>query len=184
MSRTAIPFAVDDLSTFAKALRQSLKQRETLPSHVELLNLIAKAAGFQNYQHLRADSAIADRLVIASAPAQRANLAQVEKAARYFDQQGVMARWPSQHSLQLLCLWVLWSRIPRGTSFAESQISDLIRDWHGFGDHALIRRTMVDARMLERSADGHAYRRVERAPPPELAPLLGYLNERQRVLAG
>jgi hypothetical protein len=178
MPRTAIPLQVADLSPFAKTLRQSLSQREGTPTHVELLNLLARAAGFQNYQHLRADAETADRLKAAAEPGPRANLAQVEKAARYFDRAGILASWPSRFAHQTLCLWVLWSRIPRGAVFNEREISDAIRDWHDFGDHALIRRAMIDAKMLERTVDGREYRRIERTPPPELAPLLAHLMER------
>lgn len=179
MSRTAVPLRVDDLSPFAKTLRQSLAGRDGTPNHVELLNLLAKAAGFSNYQHLRADAEAAGQLTEAAEPAPRADLAQVEKAARYFDDEGVLASWPARFALQTLCQWVLWSRIPRGHAFTERQVSDLIRDWHAFGDHALIRRAMVDARMLERTVDGREYRRVERTPPPELGPLLQRLRARQ-----
>ena len=83
MSRTAVPFRVDDLSPFARTLRQSLAGHEGTPTHVELLNMLAKAAGFANYQNLRADAAAADRLAAAAAPGSRADLSQVEKAARY-----------------------------------------------------------------------------------------------------
>lgn len=178
MSRTAIPLRVDDLSPFAKTLRQSLSQHEGTPTHVELLNLIAKAAGFANYQHLRADAEAADRLKAATEPGPRANLDQVEKAARYFDEDGVLASWPSRFALQTLCQWVFWSRIPRGEVFTEREISDQIRDWHAFGDHALIRRAMVDAKMIERNQSGREYRRIERSPPAELEPLLAHLQAR------
>lgn len=178
MSRTAIPLRVDDLSPFAKTLRQSLATRDGTPSHVELLNLLAKAAGFANYQHLRADAETADRLKAAAEPVPRADLGQVEKAARYFDDHGVLVSWPSRFALQTLSQWVFWSRIPRGQIFTERQVSDLIRGWHAFGDHALIRRAMVDAKMLERTVDGREYCRIERAPPPELEPLLQVLRGR------
>lgn len=178
MSRTAIPLQVADLSPFAKTLRQSLSQREGTPTHVELLNLLARAAGFRNYQHLRADAETSARLQAATAPGPRADLAQVEKAARYFDRDGILESWPSRLALQTLCQWVFWSRLPRGEVFTERQISDLIGDWHAFGDHALIRRAMIDAKMLARTPDGREYRRIERAPPPELAPLLAHLAER------
>ncbi len=178
MPRTAIPLEIADLSPFAKALRQGLAVREGVPSHVELLNLIAKAAGFANYQHLRADAETADRLRAAAEPGPRADLGQVEKAARYFDAAGVLLSWPSRLALQTLCQWVFWSRIARGEVFTERQVSALIRSWHGFGDHALIRRAMVDARMLERTVDGREYRRIERAPPAELGPLLAQLAAR------
>ncbi len=178
MSRTAVPLRVDDLSPFAKTLRQSLSQHHGVPGHVELLNMLAKAAGFANYQHLRADAGAADRLVAAAEPGPRADLGQVEKAARYFDAEGVLASWPSRYAHQMLCLWVFWSRIPRGQVFTEIEISNLLKGWHDFGDHALIRRAMIDGRMLQRNQNGFEYRRFERTPPAELAPLLDHLAAR------
>ena len=183
MSRTTVPLQVTDLSPFARTLRHSLAGHSGTPTHVELLNMLAKAAGFANYQHLRANAEADGRLAAASEPGPRPDLAQVEKAARYFDAQGVLASWPARYAHQMLCLWVLWSRIPRGRTFTEVEISDLIREWHLFGDHALIRRAMIDGRMLERNLDGSAYRRLERAPPAELAPLLEQLRRRTSVEA-
>jgi hypothetical protein len=180
MSRTAVPLRVDDLSPFAKTLRQSLSQHEGVPTHVELLNLIAKAAGFANYQHLRADAEAADRLQVAADPGPRPDLEQVTKTARFFDDQGVLSTWPSRFAHQTLSQWVFWSRLPRGQTYDERQISALIKGWHAFGDHAIIRRAMVDAGMLERNQNGREYRRIEQVPPPELAPLLAHLELRKR----
>jgi hypothetical protein len=178
MSRLAVPLQVDDLSPFAKTLRQSLSGHEGTPTHVELLNMLAKAAGFANYQHLRADAEAADRLVAATEPGHRPDLEQVAKVARYFDDAGVLTTWPSRLAHQTLSQWVFWSRIPRGEVFDERGISALIKGWHAFGDHAIIRRAMVDAKMLERNRNGREYRRIERVPPPELAPLLDHLASR------
>jgi len=53
----AIPFYVENLSALAKSLREQLTpfaQAATLPSHVQLLNWLARAAGHRNYQALRA----------------------------------------------------------------------------------------------------------------------------------
>jgi hypothetical protein len=180
MSRTAVPLHVDDLSPFAKTLRHGLGQHEGVPSHVELLNLLAKAAGFQNYQHLRADAGAADKLRAAAEPGPRADLDLVTKTARYFDDGGILTSWPSRLAHQTLSQWVFWSRIARGQTYDERGISALIREWHDFGDHALIRRAMVDAKMLERNQNGREYRRIEQVPPPELAPLLAHLEQRKR----
>jgi len=63
MPRTLTPLQAPDLSAFARALGKSLKQRhadeQPPPSHVELLNLIARAAGHRNVQALKA-VAVAD----------------------------------------------------------------------------------------------------------------------------
>ena len=181
MSRTAIPLRVDDLSPFAKNLRHSLSGHEGTPTHVELLNMLAKAAGFANYQHLRADAEAADRLVAAADPGPRADLGQVERTARYFDDDGVLTSWPSRLAHQTLSQWVFWSRIPRGETYDERGISALIKGWHAFGDHAIIRRAMVDARMIERNQNGREYRRIEQVPPPELGALLAHLEQRKRT---
>lgn len=178
MSRTAVPLEVADLSPFAKSLRQALSAREAPPTHVELLNLLARAAGFRNYQHLRANAGAAGRLQVATAPAPAPDLGRVAKAARYFDAAGRLASWPARYLDQTLCLWVFWSRIPRDAVYTERQVSDLLRGWNGFGDHALIRRAMIDARLLRRTVDGREYRRIEQPPPPELAPLLAHLAAR------
>lgn len=178
MTRTAVPLRVDDLSPFAKTLRQALSRHAGVPTHVELLNLIARAAGFANYQQLRADAGSAGRLAAAAEPKAPADLNQVEKAARYFDAGGILQSWPARFNLQLLCLWVLWSRLPPETGYAEREISDLLRDWHDFGDHALLRRAMFEAKLVDRTVDGRDYRRIEQAPPPELKPLLAHLAAR------
>ena len=90
-----------------------------------------------------------------------------------------MTSWPSRYAHQMLCLWVFWSRVPRGAVFTERQISEHLKDWHAFGDHALIRRAMIDGRMLERNVDGSEYRRIEQAPPTELPALLAHLEARR-----
>ena len=59
MSKTVSGMVVTDVSAFAKSIRRELLARETGPdhkpvSHVELLNILARSAGFRNFQHLKA----------------------------------------------------------------------------------------------------------------------------------
>ena len=51
MTRDVISLQIDDLSHFARSLRAGLANP---PSHLEMLGHIARAAGYRNYQHLRA----------------------------------------------------------------------------------------------------------------------------------
>lgn len=44
MSRKLIPLNLSDVSTFAKSVRSQLSNQDGLPSHLELLNILAKAA--------------------------------------------------------------------------------------------------------------------------------------------
>lgn len=179
MPRELIPFSTDDVSTLAKSLRAQLTSRAMPPSHVELLNMLARAAGHRNFQHFRAQARGRAPLDQAkqSAPL-LANHAAVLRAARYFDDEGRLASWPARTSLQNLCLWVIWSKIPPDRLFREREISALLGTLHLFGDHAILRRTMCELGLMTRTADGRDYRRVEQPPTPEGAALIRHLRVR------
>ncbi|MFH6781827.1 MULTISPECIES: DUF2087 domain-containing protein [Methylobacterium] len=182
MPRDPIPFATHDVSALAKSLRAQWAARtrpasqgpSRVPSHVEMLNMLARAAGHRNFQHFRAlgdPRPPEDR----SAPAQ-ADPEIVQRAARYFDAQGRLRSWPARRSIQDLCLWGPWSKIPAQRSFDERQISTLLTALHLFGDPAIIRRTMCHVGLMTRGIDGRDYRRIERAPSPEGAALIRQLR--------
>ncbi|SPF80739.1 DUF2087 domain-containing protein [Pseudoprimorskyibacter insulae] len=154
MTRDVIELTIPDLSHFAKALRSSL---EGSPSHAEMLGHIARAAGYRNYQHLRARHE----------PQPQADLRRVERALRLFDDAGLMLRWPGKHSLQGLCLWAVWAQLPPREAMTERQISQRIDTLTAFRDAAQIRRGLIEHRLASRNIDGSAYHRVEQGPSPE-----------------
>ncbi len=174
MPRTQLTYEVADLSAAAKSLRSQLGKLERLPTHVELLNMLARAAGFRNFQHFRSE-ATARQGAQSSTDGPAVNRGLIEKAARHFDAAGRLLRWPARESQAVLCLFVLWSRIPRGESFTEREISELLGEWHTFGDHALLRRALVDYGLMARTVDGRKYVRIGQQPPAELEPLLAQL---------
>jgi len=173
MPRTPIPFAVDDMSALARSLRDQAVRLGRTPSHLEMLNMLARAAGRRNYQHYQAErgeGSGGQAGPTASPPAEPGpDLVHVERAARQFDPQGRLIQWPTRTKVLDLCLWVLWSRVPAGRVFTEREISALLTQWHLFGDPAVLRRAMFEAKLLDRTPDVREYRRVERRPPPELS---------------
>ena len=62
MSKEAIPFVAEDISAFSKALGKQLRAAETPPGHLALMNMVARAGGYRNFQHLRASEAAKRRL--------------------------------------------------------------------------------------------------------------------------
>ncbi|QRK07511.1 DUF2087 domain-containing protein [Archangium violaceum] len=178
MSRLSLPYAVADISALARSLRDQLGKLGHMPGHVELLNMLARSAGYANYQHLRAQLEAQSRLAAPRAPTPAPDHERIEKVARHFDDSGRLLRWPARANQQELCLWVLWSRIPSGKVFTEQQINELLKHWHLFGDHALLRRSLFDFRLVARTTDGRQYRRIEQKPPAELSPLIEHLNAR------
>lgn len=181
MTKTPVPLRVDDITDFTRALSRQLG--ETSPSHLTLMNMVARAAGFQNMQHMRATTAAANRLskpindTIADARA-------VERALHQFDQFGQLLRWPSKRSVQNLALWALWAALPSNTSLTEKMVNEILNKEHRFQDPATLRRTMVSCKMLTRQKDGTDYRRVEREPPLEARTVIRTLSARRRKRPG
>lgn len=161
MARDETPLYIADISAFSKNLRAALGRRDTLPGHLEMLGLIASASGFRNYQQLRAN-----------APETPALTGAASKAVRVFDANGRMARWPGQTTVQGLCLWVVWHRFPAGRDMSEPEVNELLRAAGTFGDHVLMRRSLIDHKLVTRSRDGRVYRRIEQRPPDEARAVL------------
>jgi len=181
MSRDFLPFHSDDISALARSLKGQLAACEHQPSHVELLNMLARSNGYRNFQHFRAQLAARD-LLDSQQPIpepEPVDFVRIRRLLRVFDQDGRLIRWPSKRSQQELCLWVLWSKLPARQVFTEAEIKQHLNAGHLFGDHALLRRWLCDYGMMSRTRDGREYRRVERRPPPEALALIGHLRSAQ-----
>ena len=181
MSRIPIAFASADISALARSLREQLKALGETPSHVAMLNMLARAGGFRNVQHLKAEAEAASLAAVAAPHTplpEPVDEARVARVAAAFGPGGVLLRWPARTSHQELCLWVLWARYPSREVTDERGISAWLNARHAFGDAALLRRTLVTMGLVTRTQDGREYRRVERKPPAELLSLLARLESR------
>lgn len=182
MTKDPIPLCVADAAGFARALAAEM-EGQPAPSHLALLNMLARAAGFRNFQHLRAARAAGARLDAPPPPPppDPADHRLVERALPLFDAAGRLAQWPARRKMQALCLWALWARLPRGTVLSERQVSEALTRWHLFGDAALLRRDMVGLGLLSRAPGATDYRRIEQPPPPEARALIARLAGRGAI---
>jgi len=143
-----------------------------------MLNMLARAAGFDNFQHWRAEAVVPPVVVQAPAPVDLTQAAattailDTPRLLRYFDEQGRLSRWPGKFSHQLPCLWPIWARIPARQTFSEREVNEWIKAGESLGDHVLLRRELVNYKLLARTQDGREYRRVEQPLPAEVAVLL------------
>jgi len=176
MSRTPFAFAVDDISTLARGLCRDIDALGRTPGHVEMLNLLAKAGGFRNFQHLRAQHEARASLEAPRPAPEPVDAKLTKKLVGYFDAEGRLIRWPGKHSHRAACMWAIWAGLPAEKVLHEREISDLLETRHCFGDAALLRRWLADTGMVERTPDGREYRRVEKRPPPEALALLERLR--------
>jgi hypothetical protein len=175
MSRIAVPLVASDLSQFARAfgraLSQRLAERPEPPSHVELLNLLARAAGHRNVQSLRAAALHVPRLA-AERPAPPPLTPAARKALSHFDTQGRLLRWPTKLSVQRLAMWVLWTGFEAKRTYTEREVNEILKRMHTFGDHATLRRELVNHGLLWRKSDCSQYRKVAARADPEAHGLL------------
>lgn len=167
MTRQPISLILEDVAGFARALRAQLPDDGS--GHQTWLNRVARAAGYRNFQHLSALRKEAEP---------PPNIARVERAFRRFDAQGRFAEWPARQGLRDLCLWAVWSRLPRGLKWTEREISSLIDSFTALKDAAQIRRSLVEMGLLKRNRDGSCYMRVERRPPMDARALISALGQK------
>lgn len=123
MSRNVLPFYVADVAALARNLRRQLNSFENFPSHVEVLNLLARAGGYKNFQHLKAEHDVRSGGIPPRQPAPEIDFRTVKRLLRFFDEAGRLVRWPGKYSQRILCLWVLWSRLAPRTVYTEQEIS-------------------------------------------------------------
>lgn len=178
MPRDPIPLTAPDISVFARSLSRQLAAQPSAPSHLGLMNVLARAAGFRNYQHLKADHAARDR--IAEAPlAEVVDHVAVARAMQHFDRNGLLLRWPARRPVQELCLWAMWAALPSAHHMHEREVSARLDAAHGFADAAILRRSLVGMALLRRDAAGTDYLRIEQRPPPEARDLIRRVTERR-----
>ena len=177
MSKDSLILPVADLSAFTRALARQFTP--DAPSHVTLMNMLARAAGFRNLQHLRAAQTAGAKLADVPPP-EVVDHAQVARALAQFDTAGILRQWPARRGVQILCLWALWARLPVGLSLTERQFSATLNTLHAFGDAAILRRDMVALGLIRRNADGSDYQRLESRPPSEARALIRQLASRMK----
>ncbi len=180
-----------------------------LPGHVEMMNLLARGAGKRNLQELKAEAARAapaqasapddtstppaagpadiwfdapELLDPVTTPVAGLSPRLSERAAKTlkcFDFSGRLTRWPPKLSQQRLAMWVLWMRFDVRRVYTENEVNQVLKAWHGFGDHATLRRELINHQLMTRKSDCSEYRKLPQWPDEEVQGLLRALRKRQ-----
>jgi hypothetical protein len=206
MTRTALPYSAPDLSALARLLERALLDHQVthgrLPGHVEMMNLLARGAGHRNLQALQAAVAQAPAVIAAPAtivtdawfdapeiaqpepqPAAAAPVlsAHAKKALEQFDAAGRLEHWPPKLSVQRLVMWVLWTRFDARRVYTEAEVNRVLKGWHTYGDHATLRRELINHRLMTRKSDCSEYRKLALEPGDEVRALLQALRASART---
>ena len=204
MTRTALPYAAPDLPALARLLERALLDHHVthgrLPGHVEMMNLLARGAGKRNLQELQAEHA---RQASSAAPVPAAGTdlwfdapelldpattpavappelsERAAKTLKCFDFSGRLTRWPPRLSQQRLAMWVLWTRFDARRVYTEAEVNQVLKAWHAFGDHATLRRELINHQLMTRKDDCSEYRKLVQWPDEEAQGLMRALRKRQ-----
>ena len=205
MTRTALPYAAPDLSALARLLERALLDHHVthgrLPGHVEMMNLLARGAGKRNLQELQAAHASQTSAGDVSPPAAGRDLwfdapelldpattpavappelsERAAKTLKCFDFSGRLTRWPPRLSQQRLAMWVLWTRFDARRVYTEAEVNQVLKAWHAFGDHATLRRELINHQLMTRKDDCSEYRKLVQWPDEEAQGLMRALRKRQ-----
>jgi hypothetical protein len=206
MTRTVVPYSAPDLSALARLLERALADHQIThgrpPGHVEMMNLLARGAGKRNLQELQAEVARDASPAGATPPPAGSDLwfdapelpdpattpvvaappeltDRAAKTLKCFDSSGRLTRWPPKLSQQALAMWVLWTRFDSRRVYTEAEVNQVLKAWHVYGDHATLRRELIDHRLMTRKDDCSEYRKLVQWPDEEAQGLLRALRKRQ-----
>jgi len=75
----------------------------------------------------------------------------------WLDPQGRLGRWPTKRKLQVAAVHYLVAKFERSRTYSEAEVSEILDRWAPFRDAPLLRRTMIEVRLLDRHPNGSAY---------------------------
>lgn len=184
MTRQLVPLHAPDISALAKSLKKQLDARPAddtpVPGHLELLNMLARAAGHRNYQAFKAapaPEAAPPTVPDAPTPMELAALSQtVRKTLMQFDAAGRLVRLPNKFSVQQMAMWAMWTRFVVRRKYTEKEVNQILNAHHTFGDPATLRRELVNMKLLSRKSDCSQYWKEPQRPNDEVQGFLKALR--------
>lgn len=84
----------------------------------------------------------------------------MKDVSRFLDDNGKVAVWPKKHADKHLVLVYLVNKFVYHQIYTESEVNEILNQWHTFGDWPLLRRALIDSGLMMRDRNGYAYRRA------------------------
>ena len=93
-----------------------------------------------------------------------------------FDRDGKLSRWPHKFAVHRVAMWGLLLRFDSKRRYTEKEVKSVWNAWHLFGDHATLRRELINMDLLERKPDCSAYWKNAQKPSDEIQVFLRVLR--------
>lgn len=76
---------------------------------------------------------------------------------RLLDDSGRIKRWPKQKDYKRLVLEYLAGKFEYNRKYSEKEVNAIIQEWHTFEDYFLLRRELIESRLMLRTRSGSEY---------------------------
>ncbi|MBV8124159.1 MAG: DUF2087 domain-containing protein [Burkholderiaceae bacterium] len=173
------------MSALARSLCKQWRESDDSPGHVQMLHMLARAAGHPNFQAFRVAAQPIrpdlDQVSAVDAHSDAKQQAEVLRLLRHFDESGRLKHWPRKLSTQIPCVWAVWARVPARKEMSEREVNEFIKQGEAIGDHVLLRRELVNHKLMGRTPDCRVYWRIERPVPNEYLMLLKAVMARGKM---
>jgi hypothetical protein len=80
------------------------------------------------------------------------------------DSRGRLKTWPRKRRLQHAALCLIADSFEVGRDYSAAEVADVLAGEHAFNDPALLRRSLIEHGLMERTDDGSRYWRALTAP--------------------
>lgn len=79
----------------------------------------------------------------------------------FIDSTGKIKIWPSKHDLKLKVLEYLADKFEYNRFYSEKEVNNIIENYHTFRDYFLLRRGLIESKLLSRTRNGAKYWRPD-----------------------
>lgn len=87
-----------------------------------------------------------------------------ESFQRHLTDEGIIKQYPSKKPVRMLALAYIAEHFEKEKRYSEKEVNEIIKKWHSFSDHELIRRELIVYGFMGRMRDGSAYWLKEEQP--------------------
>ncbi len=81
----------------------------------------------------------------------------VFKPEKFLDNKGRLKTWPAKKGMKIEVLKYVADKFEGNRFYTEKEVNNIIENWHTFGDYFLVRRSLIDSGLLERTRNGSKY---------------------------
>lgn len=85
----------------------------------------------------------------------------MSKFKNFLDVEGRIKKWPAKNSLKIEVVKYIADKFEEDRFYSEKEVNDIINQWHTYDDYFMLRRGMIEYKLLARERDGSKYWKVK-----------------------